>query len=74
MIHRIMLGLQCSAQAVQHRPRGAQACLVGLFSRPKFSAFRIRKEGHREGNGIRLLKTVEVYKCSTVLNVISYSV
>jgi hypothetical protein len=50
---------QCSAQAVQHRPRGARACLVGLFGRPGVSAFRIRKKGHWGGkNRIRLLKTL----------------
>ena len=32
----LVVGLyeQCSAQAVQHRPRGTRACLVGLFGRP----------------------------------------
>jgi hypothetical protein len=32
---------QYSAQAVQHRPRGAQ---VSLFGRPGVSAFRIRRD------------------------------
>jgi hypothetical protein len=42
----------CTGRNLQHRPRGARACLVGLFGRPGVSAFRIRKEGHWGGKGI----------------------
>jgi hypothetical protein len=58
---------QCSAQAVQHRLRGARACLVGLSS-----TFQIRKEGSlgRKENRIRLPKAFVIYNYSTVLNVI----
>jgi hypothetical protein len=50
--HHVLKTYQCSAQAVQHRPRGVRACLVGLFGRPGFGTLPNKEEGHWGGKGI----------------------